>query len=111
MGFIEVNNVVFCDNPDCEKVYMWDGKPEGGDIRAKTVLPCGHEIVNALLSGDCIRDNHKATKMLEYINRNKLIKWRAYDMIKKKGGRFDDAINIDVPTEDLTNEEQMKLFR
>lgn len=59
MGFIKVESVVFCGVPDCEDVYMWDGNTEGGDIRAKTVLPCGHEIAKALLCGRCIRDNNQ----------------------------------------------------
>ena len=109
MGFRKVDNVIFCGIPDCEAVYMWDGKTEGGDIRAKTVLPCGHEIAKALLCGSCIRDNNKASEMLDYLDRNGMIKAGADEAIREKGGRFDDALNIDVPPEDLTAAERRKL--
>ena len=109
MGFIEVNNVVFCGNTDCEKVFTWDGQQEGGDIRAKTVLPCGHEIAEAFLDGSYIRDNYKGIKMLDYLDRNEMIKAGAYEAIKEKGGRFDDALDIDVPMADLTDDERRKL--
>ena len=37
MGFIEVNNVVFCGVHDCEAVYMWDGK---GKAATSPKKPC-----------------------------------------------------------------------
>lgn len=109
MGFREVDNVVFCGVPDCEAVYMWDGKTEGGDLSEETVLPCGHRISEILFAGSCIRDGRQAINMLEYLDRNELIKPQAYDLIKEKGGSFDDGLNFTVPGEDLTDDERRKL--
>lgn len=38
-----------------------------------------------------------------------MIKAGADEAIREKGGRFDDALNIDVPPEDLTAAERRKL--
>lgn len=109
MGFEEVHNVVFCRNGKCRKVFRWDGQTEGGDLSEETVLPCGHRISEILFAGSCIRDGRQAINMLEYLDRNELIKPQAYDLIKKKGGSFDDGLNFTVPGEDLTEDERSEL--
>lgn len=103
--YIELNNIVFCGNEDCRKVYRFDKSDGSCGIRAGDILPCGHTVATALLAGSCVRTGYEAGRMLEWLDRNEAIKPAAYDLIDEHGGKFDDGLNFKVPESDLTEEE------
>lgn len=103
MAYKELNNVVFCGNRDCRKVYRLDGSD---GIRAGDILPCGHKVAHAFLEANCIREGHEAGLMLEWLYKNDAIKSNAYDLIEQHGGAFEDGLNFRVPESDLTEEER-----
>lgn len=107
MAYKELNNVVFCGDKDCRKVYRFDGSDGSDGIRPRDILPCGHKVVHILLEGNLIREGHEAGRMLEWLYKNDAIKPNAYDLIEQHGGAFEDGLNFRVPESDLTWEEKI----
>lgn len=85
MAYKELNNVVFCGDKDCRKVYRFDNSDDG----------------------NLIREGHEAGLMLEWLHKNDAIKPNAYDLIEQHGGAFEDGLNFRVPESDLTWEEMI----
>ena len=102
MAYKELNNVVFCGDKDCRKVYRFDGSDGSDGIRSGDILPCGHKVVHILLDGRCIREDYEAPLMLEWLHKNEAIKPNAYALIERHGGAFEDGLNFRVPERDLT---------
>lgn len=108
MAYKELNNVVFCGNRDCRKVYRFDKSDGSYGIRAGDILPCGHKVAHILLDGNLIREGHEAILMLEGLYKNDAIKPNAYDLIEQYGGAFEDGLNFRVPESDLSWEEFLR---
>lgn len=101
MAYKELNNVVFCGDKDCRRVYRFDNSDGSDGIRSGNILPCGHKVVHILLEGRGIREDHEASLMLEWLHKNDAIKPNAYDLIEQQGGAFEDSLNFRVPESDL----------
>lgn len=106
MAYKELNNIAFCGNKDCRKVYRFDNSDGSDGIRSGDILPCGHKVAHILLDGNLTREGHEAGLMLEWLDRNDAIKPNAYELIEQHGGAFDDGLNFRVPESDLTWEEK-----
>ena len=107
MAYKELNNVVFCGDKDCRKVYRFDNSDGSDSLLSGDILPCGHRVVWVLLDGNLIREGHEAGLMLEWLHKNDAIKPNAYDLIEQHGGAFEDGLNFRVPESDLTWEEMI----
>ena len=102
MAYKELNNVVFCGDKDCRKVYRFDNSDGSDGVRSGDILPRGHKVDPILLDLRCIREDHEAGFMLEWLHKNSAIKPNAYDLIEQHGGAFEDSLNFRVPESDLT---------
>lgn len=102
MAYKELNNVVFCGNRDCRKVYRFDNSDGSYGVRSGDILPCGHKVAHILLDGMIVREGNQAAPMLEWLHKNSAIKPNAYDLIEQHGGAFEDGLNFHVPESDLT---------
>lgn len=102
MGFKKIKCVCYCSDDGCSKMYEWDGK-DNNILTKDIILPCGHKCAYIIFDGMLIKKACDSNDMLEYLVRNNMIKYSAYDKVSELGGSIEKCI---VPVRDLTDEEQ-----
>lgn len=105
MSYEKLGATIFCTDEDCDHAYVWEPEEGKRPDFVNDVLPCGHSIGMICFSAENIKQGTTAMDMIDYLINNHMIKYSAFDKIKKLGGDLSDGLNCQVPIRNLNEDE------